>query len=627
MFLSDDCIRVRYHKNSPSVPKPIPKTKTTPARTPPDRRVEWGICLALLLVTLVVYGQACHFDFVNFDDPEYIARNAHVRGGLTAEGIGWALSSGYAANWFPLTWMSHMLDVQLFGLDPGMHHLTNVLLHAAASMLLFAFLLRATKARVPSALVALLFALHPLHVESVAWIAERKDVLSAVFWFLTLWLYVRYTERPDLRRYVAVVVSFCLGLMAKPMIVTLPVVLLLVDVWPLRRMPPVWPRIREKLPLFALSGVVAIVTYEVQHASGAVMSTAAIPPGLRIENALLSYVLYIVKMAWPSGLAVFYPYPADVPVWQAAAAGLALAAITVAVVRAFPARPFLAVGWFWYVVTLLPVIGLVQVGTQARADRYMYVPMVGLAIMLAWGLGKNVLLWLGAACAACAVLTWMQLGYWRNSETLFRHAVEVTRGNAIAEHNLGSALLQDPARVAEAIPHLQAALRINPDSAQTRTDLASALAKSGRVAEAIAEFRAALAGAPGSAIVHNNLANALVAAGRTDEAIREYQAALQIDPGYGEARQNLAAAYFELGLNLAKAGRNAEAAVALQESLRIRPDDPEAQNNLGAVLSQMPGRLDEAISHFEMAVKLKPDYEDAKFNLNAARAEKQNGRR
>jgi protein O-mannosyl-transferase len=606
------------------VPKARPNPKPAPAA--PRPRHDLWICLGLLAVIFAVYAQVAHFDFVNFDDPEYVLRNAHVRGGVTPGGLAWAFGSGYGANWFPLTWISHMLDVQLFGMDAGFHHLTNVLLHALASLLLFAFLRRATRALVPSAFVAFLFALHPLHVESVAWVAERKDVLSAVFWFLALWAYVRYTERPSAARYLQTLAAFALGLMAKPMIVTLPFVLLLLDAWPLGRLRPSWPRIREKLPFFALSAAVSLVTYEVQRAGGAVMTVSAIPLMLRIENALVSYVDYILKMLWPAGLAVFYPYPLSVPAWQVAAAALTIAAITFLAVRAFSARPYLTVGWLWYLGTLLPVIGLVQVGTQARADRYMYVPAIGLAIMLAWSIasfGNRAAMAMAAACAAWAALTWVQLGYWRNSETLFRHALAVTRDNAIAEHNLGSALLDEPGRLPEAIAHLRAALRINPGSAQAHTDLGSALAKAGRPGEAIAEFRAALAGAPGSAVVHNNLANALAASGQPLEAIREYDAALRIDPAYNEARQNLAIAHFDAGVSFAKAGRAPEAVAEFQEALRLLPGYADAHNNLGVVLSQMPGRLNEAISHFEAAVRLRPDYEDAKFNLEAARSEKQ----
>lgn len=615
------------------MPKPRPKPK--PSAPPPSRQNLW-IYLALLLACLAIYAQVSDFAFVNFDDPDYVGRNPHVRNGLTADGIGWAFTSGYAANWFPLTWISHMLDCQFFGLASGPPHWTNVLLHALAAMLLFAFLHRATHTRWPSAFVAFLFALHPLHVESVAWVAERKDVLSAVFWFLSLWLYVRYTERPSLARYLLLLGSFGSGLMAKPMIVTLPFVLLLLDVWPLRRLPPVAARIREKLPFFALSATVAVITYNVQQASGAVKALSRLSPGLRVENALVSYVWYVAKTVWPSGLAVFYPFPLQLPAWQVLAAAATLAAITVLALRGVRTRPYLTVGWLWFLGTLVPVIGLVQVGPQAHADRYMYVPLVGLGIMLAWGFprSKATPALAAAACICCAALAWVQLGYWQNSETLFRHALDVTSDNYIAEHNLGSALLDEPGKLPDAIAHLQAALRLDPGAAQAHSDLGTALAKTGQTTLAIQEFRAALRLAPGSAIVHNNLANALAADGRLAEALDEYQAALRIEPDYAEARQNLeairedpAASHFNAGISLAKADRPREAIAEFEECLRLQPDNAEAHNNLGVVLSQMPGKLPEAISHFEAAVKLNPGYQDARFNLETARAELQKGRR
>jgi tetratricopeptide (TPR) repeat protein len=630
------------------VPKPRPKSNMSIA--PP--RTAW-MYVVLAAAVVVVYGQAIHFSFVNFDDPDYVTRNLHVRQGLTAAGVAWAVMTGYAANWFPLTWISHMLDCQLFGLDAGWHHLTNVVLHALATVLLFAFLHRATGTRWRSGLVTLLFAVHPLHVESVAWVAERKDTLNAVFWFLTLWAYVRYTERTTAGRYAMVAVCFALGLLTKPMIVTLPLVLLLVDVWPLGR----GARIREKLPLLAMSVAGALVTFAVQQGSGAVKSLATFSLPLRIGNALVSYVIYLVKTVWPSGLAVFYPYPRSVPFWEAAACAAVLAGITAVVVLRFRSAPYLAAGWLWFLVTLLPVIGLVQVGVQARADRYMYVPMVGLAVMLAWGVREVAPRWRRmaggiavAACVAWGAVAYLQAGYWTNSETLFRHALDVTTDNALAEHNLGSALLEDPARVPEAIPHLEAALRLQPDSAEAQTDLGSALAKSGRVADAIPHFESALRLAPGSAIVHNDLGNALLAAGRLRESIAEYEQALKLEPEYAEARRNLAIAHndlgsqnppeaiaeyeaslrldsssaethFNLGMALEKAGRRAEAIAQLEEAVRLKPEFVDAHNNLGFLLAQTPGRLREAIAQFEAAVRLKPDDADAQANLAMARSQ------
>jgi len=617
--------------------------------------VDLWICAALLLATFAVYAQVGRFDFVNFDDPDYVVDNLHVRDGITADGVRWAFTSVEAANWFPVTRLSHMLDVQLFGLRSGWHHLVNVLIHTLAALLLFAFLNRATQARWPSALVAFLFALHPLHVESVAWVAERKDVIGAFFWFLALWAYVR-GRKP------LVLAAFCLGLMAKPMIVTLPFVMLLADVWPLRR-PRTPALLWEKLPLFALSAAAAIATYLVQRGSGAVRALDAFPIGLRIENALVTYVVYMARMIWPARLAVFYPYPVDVPVWQAALAGLVLAGITVLVVRSLRDRPYLAVGWFWYLGTLVPVIGLVQVGAQARADRYMYVPMVGLAVMLAWGLVGQAISpanrAVAAACvAACVALTWVQVGYWRSSETLFRHALDVTAGNYLAHHNLGVALAEEPGRLPEAIAQYEAALAIKPDYARARTDLGNALARTGRLQDAVAQYQAAIRLEPDAAIPHNNLGNALSQIpGRLPEAIAEYESALRFEPNYAEAHNNLgsalasmpgrmpeAIAEFETALrinpdyaqartnldlaravprnetnsaeveynqavDLLKTGHEAEAIPHLEAALRFEPDFADAHYNLGVALSGIPGRMPEAIRHLEAALRIKPDPE------------------
>ena len=625
----------------------------SPPPAPRRRHADLWICAALFVATFAVYARVGRFDFINFDDPDYVTNNYHVRQGITPEGVRWAFTSVESANWFPLTRLSHMLDCELFGLESGWHHLTNVLIHALAVLMLFAFLHRATGARWPSAFVAFLFALHPLHVESVAWVAERKDVLGAFFWFLALWAYVR-------GRHLLVLAAFCLGLMAKPMIITLPFVLLLVDMWPLGR-PRTWALVRAKLPLFALSAGAAIATYLVQRGSGAVGALDAFPLGLRVENALVTYVVYMARTIWPARLAVFYPYPADVPLWQALLAGLLLAGISLAVLRSWRGRPYLAVGWLWYLGTLVPVIGLVQAGAQARADRYMYVPMVGLAIMLAWGAAewrwKPVLA--GAAAVACVAATWVQIGYWRSSETLFRHALDVTTGNYLAHHNLGVALAEEPARLPEAIAEYQAALSIKPDSARARTDLGNALSKTpGRLQEAVAQYQAAIQIEPEAAIPRNNLANTLAQIpGRLPEAISEYQAALRIEPNYAEAHNNLGSAYaqmpgrmpdaiseFETALRinpdyaqartnldiaraappspsdsaqleynqavaLLKTGREAEAIPHLEAALRFEPDFADAHYNLGVALSGIPGRMPEAIRHLEAALRIKPDPE------------------
>lgn len=618
----------------------------------------------MLIATFAVYLQVGHFDFLNYDDPVYISQNPHVREGLTPDAIQWAFTSGEGANWFPVTRLSHLFDVQFFGMDSGWHHLVNVVIHALSVLLLFAFLFRATRDRWASAFVALIFALHPLHVESVAWVSERKDVLSGFFWMLSLWAYVRYTEKPGRVRYLFTLLAFSLGLMSKPMIVSLPFLLVLLDLLPLRRK----LALQEKIPFFALSAVVAVITWMAQQSGGAVKTFASVPPGLRIENALVAYVVYTFKVFWPSRLAVFYPYPQEIPVWQPVLAGIVLLSVSILVWRAFRSHPYLAVGWFWYVVTLAPVIGIVQVGGQARADRYMYVPMIGLTIMLAWGARavpqlRPVLAPVATvACIACLALTWRQAQFWRDSESLFEHAVDVTERNDVAQHNLGTALLEVPGRLPDAVAHLQAAIAINPNSATAHTDLGNALSKMPeRLSDAIAEYRAALRIDPNLAIphnnlgaaltrspdglpeaiaecqaalridpdfaqAHNNLGVALMKSGRTPEAIAQFQAALRLAPNYVEARNNLNEAQkpdsgdteYDAGLVAAKAGQWSDAVGHFEAALRKNPNNAEAHNNLGFALTNFPAQMPEAIRQFEAALRINPDYADAHYNLGVA---------
>jgi len=585
----------------------LPRKPAAPAKAAPRNLL---IYAALLAATLFVYAQAAQFEFVNYDDPDSVTNNIHVRNGLTAEGVRWALTSKEAANWFPVTRLTHELDVQLFGMQSGWHHMVNVALHAAAASLLFAFLFAATGARWRSAFVAFVFALHPLHVESVAWVTERKDVLCAFFWFLALWAYVR-------DRKLLLYAAFALGLMSKPMIVTLPFVLVLLDLWPLQR----GLRLLEKLPLFAMSAAGAAITYMAQSGSGAVKPAGAIS----LENALVSYGVYLLKTIWPSGLAPFYPYPASIPAWEVALSAVTLAAITAVAVRSRRTAPYLLTGWLWFLGTLVPVIGLVQVGAQARADRYLYVPMVGLAIMAAWGgaallRGRAQAVVAGAALLAFAGAAWAQASYWHDSGSLFAHAVEVTDGNYVAEHNLGEYLMGIPGRESDAVLHLRKAALLRPESGQIHSDLGAALARDpGSLPDAVAELQAAVRLLPESAIPHNNLGNVLAQSGRFPEAIAEYRAALRIDPAYADAAANLprveAQSRYAAGLALANAGKPAAAVAEFEAALRLRPELAEAHNNLGVVLSQIPGRQQEAIAQFREAVRLRPDYDDARTNL------------
>ena len=456
-----------------------------------------AIIAGLILSTLAVYAQVSGFDFVSYDDHLHVYENTHVQAGLTPVSVKWAFTGVVASNWMPVTILSHLLDVQLFEMRSGMHHVVNVLFHMLSAVLLFVLLRRATGAPGISAFVAFVFALHPLHVQSVAWVSERKDVLSAFFWFVALYAYVRYTERPSPGRYLLVVAPFCLGLMSKPMVVTFPFTLLLLDVWPLRRAQ--WPKtVWEKLPLIALSAAASVVTFFVQGSTGAIKS---IPLAMRIENAAISYVTYIGQLFWPTRLAFFYPYPQSIPAWQAAAAFAVVLTVSVLTVLVWRTRPYLAVGWFWYLGTLLPVIGLVQVGKQAHADRYMYIPMVGLLVMLAWGAADVIKKWprtkiaiaaaAAVSCAACMALAWKETANWQNSPALYQHAIDVNPDNWVAENDLGLYLNQQK-RGADAIPHFEAALRVQPDDPQVHNNIGVSLASLGDCAAAIPHFEAAI---------------------------------------------------------------------------------------------------------------------------------------
>ena len=614
------------------------------------------ICLLLLCAVFAAYAPVYHFDFVSFDDPDYAAENPHVRAGLTPEGAIWAFTSSYAANWVPLTWLSHMTDWSLFGFHAGAHHVTSVILHGLSTLLLFAVLYRMTGERWPSALVAFLFGLHPLHVESVAWIAERKDVLSGLFWFLTIWAYIRYTERQGAVRYAMLLAAFSMGLLAKPMMVTLPFVLLLLDVWPLGRASALGGQtttavlVREKVPLFVLAAGASVATYLVQRGGGAVISMESISSGERLANAFLSYLTYLGQTLWPAGLAVFYPFPQKLPWWQGAGCAAAVLGITVLLARVFRRAPFLLVGWLWYLGTLVPVIGIVQVGEQARADRYTYVPLVGIFIMLAWSAATAVRRWpgtkwavcgvLAAVSVACLVLTRMQVGYWKDSESLFRHAIDVTQGNYVAYNNLGvverdrhrltqamadyrealrirpssleahsnlsEALLKE-GRLDEATVQILETLRLKPDSAEGHVNLGAALDKRGKLDAAMAEYREALRLAPENAVAHSGLGGVLADLGRTEEGLRELREALRLRPEYADG-------YYSLGWLLATQGRAAEAIPNFQEAIRLDPDDTEAHYNLGTALAA-EGRLGEAMVEFQAALRLKPDYANAHLNL------------
>jgi tetratricopeptide (TPR) repeat protein len=534
---------------------------------------EYIICLLLVLTILVVFWQGVKNDFTNFDDNQYVTENQHVQAGLTWKNLVWAFTTTKAVNWHPLTWLSHMLDCQLYGLNPAGHHLTNVLLHSASTILLFLVLQWMTGARWRSAFVAALFAVHPLHVESVAWVAERKDVLSAFFWMLTLWAYAWYVYRPTLSRYLLTLLCFVLGILAKPMAVTLPFVLLLLDYWPLNRLAlnqqvddkdslvdkeslsPDSGRwfatnvVIEKLPFLSIAALTSIVTLFIQQSSGAAKSLVQYPLTDRITTALVSYVSYIVKMIWPQNLAVFYPHPGQsLTMWQPALAGLLLVVVSVVLIRAGRRYPYLPVGWLWYVGTLVPVIGLIQSGDQGMADRYTYIPLIGLFIIISWGVSEFVKNWrhrrivlaltastLLLILTICALL---QVRHWKNDITLFTHALNVTENNFVAHNNLGAALARQ-GKLKDAIPHFIEALRIFPDYERSHFNLGLARDKQGALDEALVHFSEALQIKPDYPEAHNGLGVALARQGRLEEAIAHFRAALQLQPDNGMARANL----------------------------------------------------------------------------------------
>ncbi len=606
--------------------------EASPAQSPPQSSrfrqslagiplPDLAIGLGLVLSILAIYAQVGQFDFINFDDGYYVYHNAHVLAGLTFQGIKWAFTDLVSSNWLPVTMLSHTLDAQLFGLHSGMSHLVNVMLHALSAVLLFVLLQRATHQRWPSAFVAFIFALHPLHVESVAWISERKDVLSTFFLFLALYAYVRYAERPNVRRYLLVLGLFMLGLLSKPMLVTFPFVLLLFDIWPLRRVQ--LPKILwEKLPLIALSAVVSVVAYRVQRDTGALAQS--IPYAGRIAKALLSYITYIRQTFWPAGLAVFYPYPKFILASRAGMALIFLLGISAVTVFTWRKRPYLASGWFWYLGTLVPVIGLVKIGEQSHADRYTYIPMVGLAIMLAWGGAVVVRRWprtkSGVAatavvcCAVCMGLAWRQAGYWQDSETIYLHAIDVTQDNWLAEGNLGAHLMKIPERRDEAMQHLETALRIRPGYGQAENNLGLCLAAIELCGAAIPHFEAALRDNPELVEAHNNLGHCLAHTRNFGPAIVQLETALRIRPDYPEA-------HFNLGMTLSNIpGREQEAVNEFQVGLRLSPGTAEAHRLLGELLVRL-ARTEEAITQLEAAQRIQPDAETSNIldRLHAGR--------
>jgi hypothetical protein len=516
-----------------------------------DKNWSLLICLALALITLAVFCQVHSFEFITLDDPDYVYENPNVQAGITLQTINWAFTTDTASNWHPLTWLSHMLDWQLYGASAGGHHITNLIFHIANALLLFIVLKQMTNALWQSAFAAALFALHPLHVESVAWVAERKDVLSTFFWILTMWAYLRYVKRPKVSGYLLITVFFALGLMAKPMLVTLPFVLLLLDYWPLERFGQrtFFYLIREKIPFMALSAVSSIVTFFVQRDSKAVISLVLFPLRHRVFNSFISYVEYMWKMFRPARLAFFYPNPGqNVSASYAVLSAVFLLVLTILVLVFAKNHRYLITGWFWYLGTLVPVIGLVQVGNQAMADRYSYITLTGLFIIIAWGVPellaklpqRKIVLWMSSfmVLSALAICTYRQTRYWKDTIAIHQHALRVTKDNFLVHNSIALQLLKR-GQTEQAISHYSEAVRIQPDNPSALNGLGVALCYAGKVDQAIVYYEKSLSIQPKNVDTHNNLGIAFCWQGKFDRGIEHFKQALQIDPDCVDAKNNL----------------------------------------------------------------------------------------
>jgi len=590
------------------------------------RWLRLGICISLAVLTWVVFGQLLQYDFINYDDPRYVYENTNITNGLTIGGIAWAFTHIHSMNWHPLTTISHMLDCQLYGLKPGAHHFTNVLLHSIVAILLLLVLQRMTGGPSGigsiwrSAFVAAVFAIHPLRVESVAWIAERKDVLSGVFFMLTLLTYFRYVRVRSIGHYLTVLFMFALGLMCKPMLVTLPFVLLVLDYWPLGRIrgqksdvsghENLVMLVVEKIPLVGLSAISSVVTFLAQR--GAVGWTEQLPVLARINNAVVTYAAYMWQMLWPVKLAVFYPHPESrLPLWEIILCLLLLIGITAAAVVLRKSRPYFITGWLWYLGMLVPVIGLVQVGWQGRADRYTYLPQIGLYIAITWGIADVTAAWrwqreiLTAGTAiVVGLLSWrasVQASYWRDSETLFTHALAVTSNNDVAENNLGIVFLQK-GNLDEAISLLQAAVDLRPENSPAHENLAKALLQKGQVTDALVHYRRLLELQPDNIEVHNIVGTVLIQQGQAREAVEEWQKVLAIQPDNGNAMSNLAWVFATSPDDSLRDG--AKAVQLAEQAMRISGGRiPIIFRTLAAAYAEN-GRFSEAIQTAQRGIEL-----------------------
>ncbi len=601
--------------------KPV-RAKT--ADNPIFSRLHAIIILLMIVGTLGVYWQCHTFEFVRYDDGDYVLNNPNISSGLTPEAVKWAFSfDGYAANWHPLTWISHMTDVSLYGLAPGGHHVTSVAIHILSAILLFLALSKMTGAVWRSAFVAALFAIHPMHVESVAWVSERKDVLSTFFLMATLISYTFYTERPNGKRYLATLGLFVLGLMAKPMLVTLPIVLLLLDWWPLERASRGWKRlVVEKLPYFALVAASSAITMFVQHKGGAVQALATYPLSVRIDNALVAYASYIGKTIWPVNLAVFYPHPGiSIPILKIIASAAVLAAISAGSVCLSRRRPYVGMGWLMFLVMLVPVIGIVQVGWQGMADRYTYVPVIGLFIAVTWGLAdladklsskvRTAAVTVPAIVVLAALLptTHVQVASWKTNETLFRHALDSNMNNRLAAINLGCQFAE-MGRYDEAAEMLGRAVKVYPLDSYQQCNYANALLETGQPGEAKKHYREAIKIRKDSDLAYSGLGRALYVSGDIKGARLACLEAIRLNSENPHAHNNY-------GMVLGKSGDIAGANKEFEAAIRIKPDFPEAYTNIG-VLFVLQGRYDEAVGYYEKALQYNPKFVQAHNRLAEA---------
>jgi tetratricopeptide (TPR) repeat protein len=645
------------------------------------------IYLLLILLTTGTFWPVLSHQFVKYDDDKYITENPHITGGLTLQSIIWTFTTPHFYMWHPLTTLSFLVDYELFGLNPFGYHLTNLLIHIANVLLLFWVLSKMTGAFWPSAFIAAVFAVHPLQVESVAWVAERKNVLSTLFWILTIAAYIRYTARPSIGRYLLVVLSFSLGLMAKPMLVTLPCVLLLLDYWHLRRLrwggqgkgeispqhrllksthkqSSFWLLFAEKIPLFILAAIVCAITYIIQQKGGVVSGLESVPLSHRLANAVIAYATYIEKLIWPSRLAVFYPHPGgNFSMLRLVTSAVLLTAVSVCCIYFSRSRKYLMTGWLLFLGVLVPVIGLIQAGAQGRADRYMYITMVGLLIMVVWAAGdifakwrykKIAAIFSSAIIVSAAVATTsLQLRHWQDSATLFSHTLNVTQNNYVIHNNYAN-LLRDSGKIDEAIEHYTKCIQIRSDSPEVHNNLGTALAAKGKIDDAIAHYQKAIElteerksgpySLPVLAEAHYNLADAMRIQKRFQEALEHYQEALKLRPNDFDTLHHFGLTLIELrkfdeavncckkmlqlqpdsviahgllGLALAGQGKIDDAIKEFQIVLSRRPDDVEMSCNVGILLEQQ-GRIDDAINQYRRALQVNPNYSKARQLLDAA---------